>query len=54
MLSDKVFSLSPYIGQLQEGFNGSSSVKDVETMLQMLYLYFTEPRFDETARNNFV
>ncbi len=49
MLSDKVFSLSPYISQLREGFNGSSSVKDVETMLQMLYLYFTEPRFDETT-----
>ncbi len=49
MLSDKVFSLSPYINELREGFNGSSSVKDLETMLQMLYLYFTEPRFDETS-----
>ncbi len=49
MLSDKVFSLSPYIGELREGFNGSSSVKDVETMLQMLYMYFTEPRFDDVS-----
>ncbi len=49
MLSDKVFSLSPYISELREGFNGSSSVKDAETLLQMLYLYFTEPRFDDVS-----
>jgi len=49
MLSDKVFRVSPYISQLREGFSGSSSVKDAETMLQMVYLYFTEPRFDETS-----
>ncbi len=49
MLSDKVFSVSPYISQLREGFSGSSSVKDVETMLQMVYLYFTDPRFDENS-----
>ncbi|MCK3685440.1 insulinase family protein [Maribellus sp. YY47] len=49
MLSDKVFGLNPYISDLREGFNGSSSVKDVETLLQMLYLYFTEPRFDDVS-----
>jgi len=49
MLSDKVFSVSPYISQLREGFNGNSSVKDVETLLQMVYLYFTEPRFDDVS-----
>lgn len=49
MLSDKVFSVSPYISELREGFSGSSSVKDVETLLQMVYLYFTEPRFDEDS-----
>ncbi len=49
LLSNKVFSLSPYISDLREGFSGSSSVKDVETMLQMLYLNFTDPRFDQTS-----
>ncbi len=49
MLSDKVFGVSPYLNQLREGFNGSSSVKDVETLLQMVYLYFTSLRFDETG-----
>lgn len=54
MLSDKVFSVSPYISQLREGFSGSSSVKDAETMLQMVYLYFTEPRFDETSFKSYM
>ncbi len=54
MLSDKVFSVSPYISQLREGFNGSSSVKDVETLLQMVYLYFTEPRFDPDSYQSFM
>ncbi len=54
MLSDKVFSVSPYINRLREGFNGSSSVKDMETLLQMVYLYFTEPRFDETSYKSLI
>jgi zinc protease len=54
MLSDKVFSLSPGISQLRESFSGSSSVKDVETLLQMLYLYFTEPRFDSKSYQSFM
>jgi len=54
MLSDKVFRLSPGISPLRETFNGNSSVKDVETLLQMLYLYFTEPRFDEKSYQSFM
>lgn len=54
MLSDKVFRLSPGISQLRESFSGSSSVKDVETLLQMLYLYFTEPRFDSKSYQSFM
>jgi len=54
MLSDKVFSLSPGISQLRESFSGNSSVKDVETLLQMVYLYFTEPRFDATSYQSFM
>jgi zinc protease len=46
MMTGKVFNLSPNISEIREGFSGSSSVKDVETLLQMVYLYFTEPRFD--------
>ncbi len=49
MLAGKVFRVSPGISQLRESFSGSSSVKDVETLLQMVYLYFTEPRFDANS-----
>ncbi len=48
-LSDKNVSVSPYIGLYREGFQGRSDVKDFETMLQMIYLYFTQPRFDKDA-----
>jgi zinc protease len=54
MLADKVYSLSPFVSELREGFNGNSSVNDVETMLQMVYLYFTEPRFDESSFQSYI
>jgi len=54
MLSDKVVSVEPYIGELSEGFNGSSSIKDFETMLQLVYLYFTKPRVDESAFSSYI
>ncbi|HKI89268.1 MAG TPA: insulinase family protein [Draconibacterium sp.] len=54
MLSDKVYSISPYISQLREGFTGSSSVKDAETLLQMVYLYFTKPRFDPNVFKSYI
>jgi len=48
-LSDKVVGVSPYINELSEGIQGSSSVKDLETLFQLVNLYFTKPRKDETA-----
>ena len=54
MLADKVFSISPYIGELTEGFKGKSSVKDVETLLTMLHLYFTDLRVDTTAFSSYM
>ncbi len=50
MLAGKVAAASPYIGELEEGLNGSSSRKDLETMFQLIYLRFTQPRADA---NNF-
>ncbi len=46
-LSDKVISLSPYIGELEEGMRGSCATDDLEIFLQMVHLYFTKPRQDE-------
>jgi zinc protease len=49
LLTGKVASAGPYIGELEEGLNGSSSRKDLETMFQLIYLRFTQPRADATA-----
>lgn len=54
MLADKVVAVSPYISQLSQGFNGSSSVKDVETMLQLVNLYINTPRFDKASYGSFM
>src|SRR6185503_9866799 len=44
MMTGKIASANPYIGELEEGLNGSSSRKDLETMFQLIYLRFTQPR----------
>ena len=46
MLTGKVASASPFIGELDEGLRGSASRKDLETMFQLIYLTFTQPRAD--------
>ncbi len=48
-LAGKMVGVSPFIGELQEGLAGSASPQDVETMFQLIYLYFTAPRKDSTA-----
>jgi zinc protease len=49
MLAGKVASASPFISELEEGLNGTSSRKDLETMFQLIYLRFTQPRADSNA-----
>ena len=46
MLTGKVASARPLIGELEEGLTGSASRKDLETMFQLIYLRFTQPRAD--------
>ncbi len=53
MLAGKTISITPVIDVTTEGFRGNSSVKDLETILQMIYLYFTAPRQDEDAYNSY-
>ncbi|MHB2150119.1 M16 family metallopeptidase [Calditrichota bacterium LG25] len=48
-LAGKVVRLNAGISKDTEEFNGSSSVKDFESLLQMVYLNFVSPRFDSTA-----
>ncbi len=47
MLAGKNISVSPYIGSISHGVSGQSTPKDFETALQLVYLYFADPRFDE-------
>ena len=50
-MAGKVASASPFISEVEEGLNGSSSRKDLETMFQLIYLRFTAPRADPDAFN---
>jgi zinc protease len=46
-LTGKQLGVSPYIGERTQGFTGSAAPKDLETALQLIYGYFSEPRKDE-------
>ena len=52
-LAGKIVSVSPTVGELEEGLNGSASPADLETMFQMIHLFFTAPRFDSSAFESF-
>lgn len=49
VLTGKIASVSPQISTYGESMSGSSSVQDFETMLQLTYLHFTQPRKDEDS-----
>jgi len=49
LLAGKVARAQPFIGDEEEGFSGSASPKDLETMFQLIYLYGTQPRRDSAA-----
>jgi zinc protease len=45
-LEGKEVSVQPYIAEHFQGINGAATPKDLETAMQMIYAYFTEPRVD--------
>jgi zinc protease len=49
LLTGKIARVTPWIGELEEGFSGAASKRDLETMFQLIYLFFYEPRVDSTA-----
>ena len=53
-LAGKQVSVFPVIDDLSEGISGSASLRDVDTMLQLVYLYFTQPRLDTALVNTFI
>jgi len=54
LLAGKTVSVSPYLNDLREGFSGASSVKDVPTLMQLIYMYFRSQRADQSAYNSFM
>ena len=54
ILMSKLASVSTRITDFYEEFSGVSSVNDFETMLQLVYLFYTAPRKDDNAYEAFV
>jgi zinc protease len=54
MLKGKTTSVSMNITQYSEGMNGSTTPKEIETLLQLTHLYFTSPRKDKDAFGSYV
>lgn len=51
VLAGKKANSTASVGSINETVSGSSSTKDVETMMQLVNLRFTKPRFDEQSYN---
>lgn len=46
MLTGRIVSENPFIDDLHHGINGSCAPKDFETLMQLVYLQVTAPRFN--------
>lgn len=54
VLAGKTATAAPRLTTISETMTGGSSAVDVETMLQLTYLYFTQPRKDDDLFKSFV
>ena len=54
VMAGKKASVHPQITALTEGMSGNCSARDLETMMQLTYLYFTSPRSDEEAFQSYI
>jgi len=50
-LTGKIVKVRPSVSRLSESIDASASPQDLETMFQLVNLYYTNPRFDEKAFN---
>lgn len=46
-LAGKIVYVTPYFGELWEGFDCATTPSDFETTVRLMYMYLTEPRFNE-------
>lgn len=49
ILAGKAVLVRPFIDEFDQGMRGGSTPQDLETMFQLMYLRFTQPRADPTA-----
>jgi len=49
LMSGKAVGVTPFIGEFEQGMGGGSTPQDLETMFQLIYLRFTQPRADPGA-----
>src|SRR5574338_14386 len=49
ILAGKAVSVQPFIDEIDQGMRGGSTPQDLETMFQVIYLRFTQPRADPVA-----
>jgi len=54
VMSGKIANVRPYIGSLDEGMRGSATPKDLETLFQMIHLYFTKLDKDPEAFQSYI
>ena len=54
VLAGKMASASAFVNTNSEGLKGACAPKDLETMLQLVYLRFTAPRMDKDAFDSFI
>ncbi len=52
LLAGQTVYLSPFLGEMTEGYRGSAATEDLETLLQLAHLSITQPRFDEAPFQN--
>jgi zinc protease len=52
-LAGKAIDVRPYVSEMREGLSGSGSPKDIATMFELTYLYFTAPRRDSAAYQSY-
>ena len=52
MLAGKTATVTPFIDNDTRGMAGTSNVKDTKTLLELVYLYFTQPKKDPQAFKN--
>ncbi|MBS1502644.1 MAG: insulinase family protein, partial [Bacteroidetes bacterium] len=53
-LEGKQLQVTPFINERFEGIKGGTTRKDLETTLQLIYAYFTEPRKDTAIFNGII